>query len=330
MAKYNRRSTRGLLDLPSLFDAKEKGPELPVIDLSRMMPHTPSDDFALADEFRAPLQRLRFMSFGSGSSGNCSYIGTPDSGLIIDAGVDNHRVTDGLQRAGIDMASIHGIVLTHDHADHVRYAYALLRHNKHMKLYCTLRTLEGILRRHNLSRRIRDYHSPIFKEHDYKFGDLTLIPFETSHDGTDNAGFCIRFQNTTFVIVTDTGVITERSAHYLNQANVMVIESNYDDQMLEKGRYPVYLKSRIRSDKGHMDNADTARFLAQVYKPSLTHIFLCHLSEDNNTPETALATSMNALRTVGVNPAPSPATVTPGTVWISALPRHEVTDLYVF
>lgn len=329
MAKYNRRSTRPLLDLPSLFDSAVEHEELPVIDLS--VPHGDhdNDEFAVADEFRAPLKRLRYMSFGSGSCGNCAYVGTSDTGLLIDAGVDNHVVTESLAKAGIDINTIRGIVLTHDHADHVRYAYALLRHNKHMKLFCTLRTLEGILRRHNLSRRIRDYHSPIFKEHEYKWDGLTLIPFETSHDGTDNAGFCIRFDKTCLVIATDTGIITERADYYLRQATAMVIESNYDDVMLEKGDYPVYLKVRIRSDKGHMDNAATARFLAQVYTPALTHIFLCHLSEDNNTPETALATSMNSLRTVGVNPAPSPANISAGTVWISALPRQKVTDLFV-
>ncbi|MDE6301525.1 MAG: MBL fold metallo-hydrolase [Muribaculaceae bacterium] len=329
MAKYNRRSSRPMLDLPSLFDSPQDASPSIEIDLSAPRPRDGADEFAVADEYRSPLRRLRFISFGSGSSGNCSYVGTQDTGLIIDAGVDNHRVVDGLRDAGIDIETIRGIVLTHDHADHVRYAYAILRHHKHMKLYCTMRTLEGILRRHNLSRRIRDYHSPIFKEQEYKWDDLSLIPFETSHDGTDNVGFCIRFDNTCFVLATDTGIITPRAEFYLRQATTMVIESNYDDIMLENGSYPMYLKTRIRSDKGHMDNAATARFLAQAYSPSLTHIFLCHLSEDNNTPETALATSMNSLRTVGINPAASPANIPAGTVWISALPRHEVTDLYI-
>ena len=331
MAKYPRRSTRPLLDLPSLFDTPRVPDELLGIDLSTPQPvGQGAEEFAVADEFKTPLRRLRFMSFGSGSCGNCSYIGTADTGLLIDAGVDNHVVTEGLRKAGISMESIRGIILTHDHADHVRYAYALLRHNKHMKLYCTMRTIEGILRRHNLSRRIRDYHEAIFKEHEYKWGDLTVTPFETSHDGTDNVGYNIEFGDTRFVLVTDTGVITPRSDFYLRRANIMVLESNYDDQMLENGRYTLYLKARIRSEKGHLDNAVTAKFLADSYRPELTHIFLCHLSEDNNTPETALATSMNALRTVGVHPAASSASITPGTVWISALPRKEVTDLFVF
>lgn len=328
MAKYNRRSTRQMLDLPSLFEPAESAPKIE-IDLSLPRTEAGAEEFAVPDEFKAPLKRLRFISFGSGSCGNCSYVGTADTGLLIDAGVDNHVVTDGLAAAGIDIQTIRGIILTHDHADHVRYAYALLRHNKHMRLFCTMRCLEGILRRHNLSRRIKDYHSPLFKEQEYRWDELTVIPFETSHDGTDNVGYSISFEDKRFVIATDTGLITPRAEYYLARATTMVIESNYDDQMLEKGSYPMYLKARIRSEKGHMDNAETARFLARVYAPGLTHIFLCHLSEDNNTPETALVTSMNALRTVGINPAPSPATIPSGTVWISTLPRQQVTDLFV-
>lgn len=332
MAKrYNRRSTRPIEDLPSLFsgDSCTAEQHFEVTPGGEGVPESGADEFIVDERFIRRAARMRFISFGSGSSGNCSYVGTPECGLLIDGGVDNNFVTAELGRNGIDLRSIKGILLTHDHADHVRYSYAILRRNPHMRLYCTPRTIEGVLRRHNISRRISEYHSPIYKEHEYVFGDMTVVPFETSHDGTDNVGFSFTLGETSFVIATDMGVITERADYYMRRANALMIESNYDDQMLESGRYPEYLKARIRSARGHMCNSDTARYLTDTYRMSLTHIFLCHLSDDNNTPETALATVLNALRSISVLPAPSSAQIPPGTVYLSALPRFRSSELYV-
>lgn len=333
MAKrYNRRSTRPIEDLPNLFAGAESAVEAS-FEINGGESAAPAksgaDEFVVDERYSRRPSRLRFISFGSGSSGNSSYVGTPECGLIIDGGVDNNFVTAELARNGIDMKTIRGILLTHDHADHVRYSYALLRRNPHMRLYCTPRTIEGVLRRHNISRRISEYHSPIYKEHEYTFGDITVVPFETSHDGTDNVGFSFTHGDTRFVLATDMGVITERADHYMRLANALMIESNYDDQMLDNGKYPEYLKARIRSPRGHMSNADTARYLTDTYRTSLSHIFLCHLSDDNNTPETAIATVLNALRSIAVRPAPSSAEIPAGSVYLSALPRFRSSELYI-
>ncbi len=135
-----------------------------------------------------PLQasdRVFFMSFGSGSSGNCAYIGDRNSGFLVDAGIDAKKVTSTLQANGITMDRIQGIILTHDHHDHISQAYAILRANRHIRLYCTPRTFNGILRRHNVSRRIKDYHQPIYKEFTFKLGNFEITPFEVLHDGAD-------------------------------------------------------------------------------------------------------------------------------------------------
>lgn len=338
MAKrHYRRSTRPLHDLPSLFDEAGKAvPDDNVTSPELQLGSTPhpepsaDDDFAVPSEFTRPRSRLRFISFGSGSSGNCSYIGTPECGLLIDAGVDNNFVKAKLEANGIDINTIQGILLTHDHADHVRYSYAIVRHHKQMRLFATIRTVEGMLRRHNISRRIKDYHTPIFKEHDLKFGDIRVVPFETSHDGSDNVGYAFYFGNTVFVVATDMGKVTERADFYIRQATALMIESNYDNHMLAVGRYPEYLKARIRSEIGHMDNSVTANYLAKIYRPELSHIFLCHLSNDNNTPETATATALNALRTVGVTPVTNSSDLSATTVIILPLPRYDATDLYIF
>ncbi|MDE6288082.1 MAG: MBL fold metallo-hydrolase [Muribaculaceae bacterium] len=328
-SRYNRRSIRPLEDLPSLFGSEEAENFSVSALTGESRRSEPVDDLALAPEFRSGASRLRFMSFGSGSSGNCAYIGTPENGLLIDAGVDNKKVIAELERNGIDIATVHGIFLTHDHGDHVKFAYSILRRNPHMKLFTTLKALEGILRRHNISRRIKDYHSPIYKEHEYTFGDITVTPFETSHDGTDNCGFYIKMGDSSFVVATDMGMITERADHYLRLARSIMIEANYDEHMLTTGRYTEHLKARIRSAIGHMDNSVTARYLTEIFTPALKHIFLCHLSEDNNTPETAMATVINALRNISVSPAVSTAEIPAGTVYLMALPRHATTDLFV-
>lgn len=326
--RHNRRSIRPIEDLPSLFDTPAEEPQRDIEAAS-------ADDSGELAEFVVPQQftqrkpQLRFISFGSGSSGNCSYVGTDTCGLLIDAGVDNNFVTKELARNGIDITTIRGILLTHDHGDHVRYSYAILRRNPGMKLYSTIKCLEGILRRHNISRRIKDYHVPIFKEHEYRFDDIIVTPFETSHDGTDNCGFAFQFGDTHFVIATDTGIITERADHYCRQANALMIEANYDDEMLATGRYTEHLKARIRSNTGHLENHATANYLTQIFSPQLKQIFLCHLSEDNNTPETAEVTVGNALRTINVRPATSCASIPPGTVYIKALPRFRSSDLYI-
>lgn len=280
----------------------------------------------------APTDKIFFMSFGSGSSGNCSYIGDRQGGFLIDAGVDADKVAGDLRRNGIRMDSVAGIVITHDHHDHISQAYKLLRAHQHMRIYCTPRTLNGILRRHNISRRIRDYHTPVYKEFPFTIGNFTVTPFEVMHDGADNAGFHITRGDRTITVATDLGCISPRVDHYMRLADTIVIEANYDLQMLLNGPYPEYLKARIRTEKGHLDNADMAAFLASIYTPSLRNIFLCHLSHDNNTPSNAFRAVADALAPLGVerigNLIPSLADPIPPQINLIPLPRYEATPLY--
>lgn len=240
-----------------------------------------------------------FMSFGSGSSGNCSYIGDSDGGFLVDAGIDPDKLRDDLRANGLNFDKIKGVCLTHDHSDHVRFVYTLVRKHPHIGVYCTPKTLSGIMRRHSISRRLKDYHRPIYKEFAFKIGNFELTAFEVSHDGTDNSGFFIRHGEHTFAIATDLGCITDRVDYYMRQARYIMLESNYDATMLRNGPYPMHLKARIAADNGHLDNAVAGEFLGHVLSPRLTHIFLCHLSKDNNTPERALSAVTDALRVAG-------------------------------
>lgn len=275
---------------------------------------------------------LYFISFGSGSSGNSCYIGTSQGGVIIDAGLRADDIEKKIRANGIDMKNVHGVLLTHDHSDHVRYVYTLVRNNRHMKVYCTNRVLNSLLRRHDISKRIKDYHMAIFKEIPFKIGELEITAFEVPHDGADNMGFSLSFRDRNFVIATDMGAIVPRARHYMSLADYLVIESNYDLRMLLKGKYPEFLKARIQTQIGHMDNDSTASFLKEIYSERLKHIFLCHLSKENNTPEKAMEKNRAALEEAGAKVGSGMETIEDrqADVQLTVLPRYESTRLYVF
>lgn len=275
---------------------------------------------------------LHYISFGSGSSGNSCYVGNSKGGVIIDAGIRADQIEDILRRHGVNMKHVRALILTHDHSDHVRYSYNLLRNNRHLTLLCTPRVLNGLLRRHSISKRIKEYHTPVFKEIPFKVADMEITAFDVPHDGSDNMGFSIDFEGHRFVLATDLGSVTDRARFYMSQANYLVIESNYDSDMLRLGRYPEYLKARIRAGNGHMDNRDTAAFLSEIANPNLRYVFLCHLSQDNNTPAIALKTVRDSLEASGLKVGHAQESVADRAcdIQLMALPRFEPTRWFVF
>lgn len=344
-----RRNKLSSVDLPGLFDDIDNidsmgGGKLPIhpdiarhaervlLSGGRRDAEEAADDGSLGGPMRLDIDgdRIYFMSFGSGSSGNCYYIGNDEEGFLIDAGVETVRVLEALRNNGIPQERLRGLLLTHDHRDHTQYAYNIVRKHGRIPLYCTPRVLGGLLRRHNISRRIKDYHAPIYKEIPFKIGRFTITAFEVMHDGTDNAGFFIEHGSRTMAVATDLGCISDRAGHYLRQADFMVIEANYDSEMLIHGPYPEHLKARINALSGHLDNAVTARFLAGAWTERLRYVFLCHLSHENNTPEKARATVERALVEAGITvgtgcdtPADREAALQ-----LVVLPRHDATRLY--
>lgn len=274
---------------------------------------------------------IKFISFGSGSSGNCAYVGTENAGILIDAGVDADQVFKALKENNIQPESVKGICITHDHGDHIRYAYTIVRKYRHMHIYCTNRVMNGILRRHSITRRIKDYHIAIYKEITFEIAGLKITAFEVPHDGSDNAGFFIEYYDKNFTIATDLGHVSERAYHYMCKANYLMIESNYDNRMLNEGHYPEYLKNRIRAANGHLDNSDTARFIADNYTEALKYVFLCHLSNDNNTPEIARNEIIKALseKNISVGNGESSIEDRSKDIQLVILPRYESSALFI-
>ena len=302
-------------------------PELPFEEWSNPYGETPAP--TPPDKLPKPLY---FCSFGSGSSGNSCYVGSAEGGLIVDVGIRAEELERGLAAQGVSMSNVKGVLLTHDHSDHVKYVYALLRNHRHLKLFCTNRVLNGMLKKHSISKRIKEYHVPIFKEIPFKMLDFEITAFDVPHDGSDNMGFSIEFDSRRFVIATDLGEVTERARHYMSRATYLIIEANYDAYMLRMGRYPEYLKARIASGTGHLDNRQTAAFLTEIINPGLNHIFLCHLSKDNNTPQIALRTVREALEAKGIKVGNAMDTIEDrkADVQLAALPRFDMTRWFVF
>lgn len=338
MARSRKRYD--IYNQPGLFD--DKGEAAPAIDnrweAGRVLftggeksEASVSSEDVLPAMHETGATALRFLSFGSGSSGNCAFIGSDRYGFLIDAGVEGAKVEETLRSHGYNMYQVNGIILTHDHHDHVSHAYSILRRHPHMALYCTPKTFNGILRRHSISRRIRDYHRPIYKETPFNIKEFRVTAFEVSHDGTDNVGYFIEWGNKKFVVATDMGFIGERASFYMGQANALMLESDYDAEMLRRGTYPEYLKARIVAERGHLSNLQVAEFLREIWTEALTHVFLCHLSKDNNTPEIAVNAAREALMAAGastVGDASESLETRNAPVQLYALPRFDSSPLF--
>ena len=241
---------------------------------------------------------IKFISIGSGSSGNAYYLGTETDAILIDAGVGIRSIKKGLKERGISMEMIRAVFVTHDHADHIK-AVGHLGEKHGIPIYATKEVHEGINKNFCVTEKLSTSVNYVVKEVPQVIADFKVTPFEVPHDGTDNVGYCVEVGGKVFSFLTDLGEITQTAAKYIKLANYLIIEANYDQEMLRMGPYPLHLRERISCRTGHMSNQDTAAFLSKNYDLHLKYIFLCHLSKDNNHPELALKTIEMALRDSG-------------------------------
>lgn len=228
---------------------------------------------------------LEFCSLSSGSSGNCYYLGNGIHGILIDAGISGSSVRKLLKNIGVSMQTIMGVLVTHNHTDHVRGLYQLTAKN-HLPAFTSHKVWESL--RFTKSKISNECIHEIGLQQKFHLAGFEIEAFPVSHDAPETIGFHICYGDKKFTIATDLGHICHTVAPYIKAANLLVIESNYDEEMLVNGNYPYYLKSRIQSDYGHLGNHRTSAFLADNLSDSLSHICLAHLSKNNNTPEKAL------------------------------------------
>lgn len=229
------------------------------------------------------------MSLASGSSGNCYYLGTESYGILIDAGISIRTIKKKLKEINVSLESIKAVLVTHDHADHIK-GVGHLGEKMNIPIYATALVHEGINRSYCMTEKLHTSAHFLVKEELLQIGDFNITAFEIPHDGTDNVGYFIEVAGKRFAFLTDLGEITPKAAEYICKSQYLIIEANYDDEMLKMGPYPHYLKERIKSGTGHMSNVDTADFLAEHATEEMQYIWLCHLSKDNNHPELAYKT----------------------------------------
>jgi len=242
------------------------------------------------------ISKIKFISLSSGSSGNCYFIGNDKMSLIIDAGISVRAIKRGLAEYDIELDSIDMILLTHDHHDHIKHIATLA--SKYSKPIYATAPLHKVLERKGskiANTRVLEKEIPVTVK------GVEITAFEVSHDATDAVGFHIDMFGERFTIITDLGVVTKRVKEYCKISNHIVIESNYDVEMLANGGYEPFLIDRIRGGRGHLSNEQAAEAIEGFYHDRIKNIFLCHLSDNNNTPKIAYETAANMLSKMGVN-----------------------------
>lgn len=245
-----------------------------------------------------PEFKYRFFSFGSGSSGNCYYLGTEEYGILIDAGIGLRTIKKTLREYGIGMERIVAVLITHDHADHIK-AVGAFGDKQNIPVYTTGAIHDGILRNRVVQADLHTTRRIIEKEKEFVIKDFKITAFDVPHDSIENVGYHIEFDREVFVLATDVGQINKTIINYTSKANHLVIEANYDEHMLMTGKYPHYLKARISNGTGHLSNRLSAELIGKIYNKHMKNIWLCHLSQDNNHPELAYKTIAETLEEKG-------------------------------
>ncbi|MCQ2257322.1 MAG: MBL fold metallo-hydrolase [Bacteroidaceae bacterium] len=241
---------------------------------------------------------LTFLSIGSGSCGNCYCLSTDDDAILIDCGVSLRSLKKYLNEYGVKVGKIRGLLITHDHADHIK-ATGKFSAEYGIPVYATPLVHEGI-RRICLSPVKSDNRRDIEKDVAFEVGPFKVTAFYLPHDASENVGYFIEIGEHKFCVMTDVGDATEAVKESIRKSNYLVLEANYDMEMLGQGRYPEELKRRIASGRGHLSNVKCATALAENFHEGIKNVWLCHLSEENNHPELARKTVETILRGYGI------------------------------
>lgn len=243
---------------------------------------------------------MNLCSIASGSSGNCIYIGTDKTNILIDAGISAKQTQLGLQMIGRSAEELDGILVTHEHSDHIRGIGVLTRKYK-VPVYGTPGTIDAIKKCSSLGKLDHSLFHEIEADVNFQIGDLEIAPFRTSHDAAQSAAYRVNAGGKSAAVVTDLGIYNDYIISKLQGLDAIVLEANHDVRMLQAGVYPYYLKRRILSDHGHLSNENAGRLLCRILHDGMKYIFLGHLSKENNYEALAYETVCTEV-TLGDNP----------------------------
>ncbi|MGD0016391.1 MAG: MBL fold metallo-hydrolase [Verrucomicrobiia bacterium] len=244
---------------------------------------------------------IQITVLGSGSAGNCALVETETTRVLVDAGLSARQISQRLASIGRRITDIHGILLTHEHSDHIRALGVLCKANDY-GVYANRLTAEAVAEDPDWNAKVRISWRLFTTGQPFEIGDLTIEPFSVPHDAYDPVGFLIRNQTNAIGIVTDLGHATKLVIERLKTAGAVVIEANHDLKLLqEETSRPWALKQRIMSRHGHMSNEAAATLAGELASERLQHVLLAHLSRDCNRPELARDMVSRKLRQIGAS-----------------------------
>ncbi len=245
---------------------------------------------------------LRFCSFASGSTGNCYLLKTENTNLLVDVGIAGKRIIGGLESCAVKPEQIDGILVTHEHTDHIKSLRMIAKKTVNGKIYTSEGTAYSVNEKlPMLADKIRITDTV----DSFNVGDIEVEAFSLSHDAEDPVGFSVHSGGKRITIITDTGVATKQMLSIAAKSDLLVLEANHEVNILHCSSYPYELKRRILSDYGHLSNDAAAEFIYEVdklrkndggeNKSEKQKILLAHLSKENNSPMQAMLTIKNRL-----------------------------------
>jgi len=268
------------------------------LDRRRFLPETEGTESVIYDVLKEGVcchMALRMCVLASGSSGNCTFIGSDKTFILIDAGISGKKISERLGEIGVEVSGIAAICLSHEHDDHTSSIGVLYRRHD-IPIYANSGTIQALKQRDALGK----VEWNVFTTGSaFEVGDITIEPFSVPHDAMDPVGFIISADKNRVGVITDLGISTTLIRERLRSCQAIVVESNHDTDLLEDANRPWGLKQRIKGRQGHLSNEKAAEMVVEIAGPGLQHVFLAHLSSDCNTAKLARTTMTRALKAAG-------------------------------
>lgn len=232
---------------------------------------------------------MRLCSIASGSSGNCIYIGSDTTHLLVDTGISGKRTEAGLRELELSLKDIDGIFVTHEHSDHIS-GLGVISRKYGIPIYASVKTIEAIKAAASVGKIEESLFCPIPADEKLVIKDIAVHPMHVSHDAADPLAFRFKCGKKKIGIITDLGMYNDYTIANLQGLDVLLLEANHDINMLQVGPYPYYLKQRILGERGHLSNEVSGRLLTKILHDNMQKIVLGHLSKENNMAELAYET----------------------------------------
>ncbi len=241
---------------------------------------------------------IKFCSLSSGSSGNCQYVETDRTRLLIDGGFSGKKIENLLSSIGVCPTTIDYILVTHEHIDHIK-GVGILSRRYDIPIIANENTWLGM---NKIIGEIKAKNVKVIEsDKDLELKDLGVHPFKIFHDAAEPVGYCIYYKDIKISIITDTGWVNDNIKDKIKGSSLYLMESNHDVKMLKEGSYPWYLKKRILSTNGHLSNEDAGKVLSEILSGNGEVILLAHLSKENNTPSLAHETVKRCIESFGID-----------------------------